>query len=258
MYISFKHSITLIMASSFFLCNVFSIYGADLSQILLTDTSKTSEEMEKAMRAALDREYQVDVPTQAGSDGPRRTKKCFSQDVDIVWDGAQKDKWGRNEIHGTEGDDVIRGTDQADLIVGHGGDDIICGGAGDDWIYGDDHDFNGVAGYGLDLINGEAGEDRIFGGGGSDWLHGGDGDDGLFGSWDDDHLFGDNHTDFLVGMSGEDVHHGGNGDDTINAQEFDNSWHDESYGDEGYDHCHVDTAEKEAITLTLCEVVIPH
>ncbi len=92
MTILIKHSVTLIVASSFLLCNVHMIYAAELSQVLLSDTPKTSDEMERAMRAALDREYQVDVPTQSGSDGPRRTKHCFSQDVDITWDGVQKDK----------------------------------------------------------------------------------------------------------------------------------------------------------------------
>ncbi len=223
-------------------------------------SSLGTEDKESILRETLERQYQtdvdrfVDVDRQTDSEDPQ---PCFHQDVTITWDGAQQDQWGRNEIHGTEADDVIRGTDQADLIVGHGGEDIICAGGGDDWVYGDDHDFFSSSGS-FDLIDGEAGDDTIFGGGGGDWLHGSEGEDGLFGGWDEDHLFGGAAHDFLVGMWGTDVHHGGNGDDNINAQEFDDSPFDESYGEEGYDGCHVDKEEADSLTLTWCELEIPH
>ena len=226
-------------------------------------SSLGTEEKESLLRETIERQYQVDVDRQSAgdpqtdSDGPQRTKPCFHQDVTIMWDGAQQDAWGRNEIHGTEGNDVIRGTDQADLIVGHGGEDIICAGAGDDWVYGDDHDFFSSRGS-FDLIDGEDGDDTIIGGGGPDWLHGSEGEDGLFGGWDGDHLFGGDQRDFLVGMWGADVHHGENGNDTINAQEFDDGPGDESYGNAGYDTCHVDAKEAESLTLTNCELTIPH
>ncbi len=226
-------------------------------------SSLGTKEKESLLRETLERQYQTAVDRKADdnpqtdSDGPHRKLPCFRQDVTITWDGAQQDQWGRNEIHGTEGNDVIRGTDQADLIVGHGGEDIICAGAGDDWVYGDDHDFSSSSGS-FDLIDGEAGDDFIFGGGGRDWLHGSEGEDGLFGGWDEDHLFGGAAHDFLVGMWGTDVHHGGTESDTINSQEMDDSPFDESYGDEGYDACHVDAEEADSLTLTLCELTIPH
>ncbi len=233
---------------------------AEIERVLRS--SLETKEKESLLRETIDRQYQNDVDRRADVDpqtypeGPHRQLPCFHQEVTIMWDGAQKDAEGRNEIHGTEADDVIRGTDQADLIVGHGGEDIICGGGGDDLIYGDNEDMFSSSGS-FDLIDGEAGDDFISGGGGRDWLHGSEGEDRLLGGWDEDHLFGGAARDLLVGMMGADVHHGGNGNDVIHAVAGDDSLVDESYGNEGYDVCHVDKEEDDSLTLTLCEVVFP-
>ncbi len=230
---------------------------AEIERVL--SSSLETKEKESLLRETIDRQYQNDVDRRADVDpqtypeGSHRQLPCFHQEVTITWDGAQKDAEGRNEIHGSEADDVIRGTDQADLIVGHGGEDIICGGGGDDLIYGDDEEMFSSNGS-FDLIDGEAGDDFISGGGGRDWLHGSEGEDRLLGGWDEDHLFGGADRDLLVGMMGADVHRGGNGNDVIHAVASDDSQHDESDGEDGHDVCHVDKEEADSLTLTWCEV----
>jgi Ca2+-binding RTX toxin-like protein len=184
------------------------------------------------------------------------TPTCFDQEADIVWNGVNTDQWGRNEIHGSETDDVIIGTSGDDVIIGHGGSDIICGGNGNDWIYGDDRHFDDPSG-GSDVINGGTGDDVLFGGADFDVIHGSTGEDALLGGWGPDLLHGGDNADFLVGMWGADTHYGEGGNDTMNAITFDDALAgDESIGGLGFDYCHVH--EDEALFHTFCDTVTPH
>jgi Ca2+-binding RTX toxin-like protein len=92
---------------------------------------------------------------------------------------------GRDDLQGTEGDDVIVGGHGADEIHGRGGDDVICGNGGHDSMYGGD------------------GKDRLYGQAGSAFLSGGQGDDllatGVGGSTD---VVGEAGDDTLVSWSG--------------------------------------------------------
>ncbi len=76
----------------------------------------------------------------------------------------------KNEIHGTDGDDVLIGTDADEIIFGGAGNDFIDGRGGSDTIF---------AGEGDDLIVYDASDYLIDGGEGIDVLLGRDGDPSL-------------------------------------------------------------------------------
>ncbi len=107
-------------------------------------------------------------------------------------------------IFGTLSKDNLTGTNQNDLIGGLAGDDLLKGGNGDDTIYG---------GLGNDSLNGENGNDILYGNHGNDSLDGGNGNDTLYGDSGNDTLIGGNGDDILVGGKGSDFLTGGNGSD---------------------------------------------
>ena len=74
----------------------------------------------------------------------------------------------RNQVVGTENDDVLEGTPNDDIICALGGDDVVDGLGGDDVIIGGD---------GNDVLSGDAGDDVLIGGLGLDVLDDGEGDD---------------------------------------------------------------------------------
>ena len=102
-----------------------------------------------------------------------------------------------NKIDGGNGKDNIHGTDGNDIITGGNGKDILKGLAGNDKLFGDN------------------GRDKLLGGEGNDLLTGGKGRDTLFGEKGDDKLFGDNGRDELLGGQGNDLLTGGKGRDTL-------------------------------------------
>lgn len=128
----------------------------------------------------------------------------------------------RNQIVGTEGDDLLEGTTGSDIICGLAGNDSISGLDGDDLLIGGlGHDSlsggNGndalLGGGGSDILSGNAGDDVLRGGLGSDVLMGGADNDRAFGGDGDDVLSGNSGTDLLRGGSGNDVLNGGTGPD---------------------------------------------
>ena len=74
----------------------------------------------------------------------------------------------RNQVIGTDGDDVLVGTDSADVMCGLGGNDTIRGSLGNDVIKG---------GGGDDIMKGGGGRDRLLGGPGPDNANGNKGRD---------------------------------------------------------------------------------
>jgi len=106
---------------------------------------------------------------------------------------------GRNQVVGTEGNDVLEGTDGADIICGLGGNDVIVGRDG------------------ADLLIGGAGNDTFTGGRGRDELRGGTGRDSLRAGSGHDVLRGGSGPDVLRGGPGGDILYGGRGNDTCNA-----------------------------------------
>jgi len=128
----------------------------------------------------------------------------------------------RNQIVGTEGDDVLEGTNGPDIICGLGGndtisgldgDDVLIGGAGNDTITGGEGNDVLRGGPGSDMLSGEGGDDILRGGRGGDVLSGGPGNDHLIGGAGRDVLKGDSGIDILSGGPGGDILLGGPGDD---------------------------------------------
>lgn len=121
----------------------------------------------------------------------------------------------RNQVVGTNGDDVLTGTSGPDVICGLGGDDRISGGGGNDLILGGGGNDNAGGGSGNDSINGGRGNDTLKGNGGNDKLKGGPGRDTLEGGGGKDTLSGGGGNDTLVGGRGRDRCSGGAGSDRI-------------------------------------------
>ena len=92
-------------------------------------------------------------------------------------------------IQGTPGKDNLKGTNGNDLIFGFEGNDKINGKKGNDCIFG---------GLGEDKINGGEGNDTIFGGPGEDKINGGEGNDTIDGGPDKDKCNGNEGTDTIV------------------------------------------------------------
>lgn len=136
----------------------------------------------------------------------------------------------RNQIVGSDGDDVLTGTSGDDIICGLGGDDTVDGLGGDDVILG---------GNGKDHLRGEDGKDDIRGGSGRDVLDGGAGKDELLGGQGNDVLYGGGGNDVLMGGSGEDRLRGGGGEDRL----LGGSGEDQYSGGSGADQC--DNSKKE-------------
>jgi Ca2+-binding RTX toxin-like protein len=91
-------------------------------------------------------------------------------------------------------------------IIGTGGKDNLDGTNGDDIMDGKG---------GADTLKGLDGKDKIKGGGGNDIIKGGDGNDKLFGGSGNDDLDGGNGRDNLRGGGGKDTLDGGKSNDTL-------------------------------------------
>lgn len=158
---------------------------------------------------------------------------------------------GNDDINGSNGDDCLIGGPGKDSINGSNGNDIILGGEGDDKIDGSNGNDLIMGGEGDDVINGSNGEDRIFGnegndkiyggngndyieaGSGNDFVDGGNSDDKIFGQEGNDQLFGGNGADYCEGGEGNDTLTGGNGNDVL----LGGSGNDSAKGDLGVDRC---------------------
>lgn len=104
---------------------------------------------------------------------------------------------GKDNMKGTNADDVINGMANHDQIKGNNGNDTLLGAAGNDSLYGSN------------------GNDLLDGGDGHDYLEGGNGDDTLLGGADKDSLYGANGNDSVDGGNGNDLLFGGNGNNTL-------------------------------------------
>jgi Ca2+-binding RTX toxin-like protein len=91
-----------------------------------------------------------------------------------------------NTINGGDGKDDLTGTNRDDLINGNGGNDRLYGGLGNDKLVG-----------GL-------GDDLLEGGSGNDYLYGNEGNDRLWGGAGDDRLIGGSGINWLTGGAGSD------------------------------------------------------
>ena len=92
-------------------------------------------------------------------------------------------------IEGTGGRDDLNGTNNDDVIILKAGNDTAHGRDGDDVIHGDGGD---------DRLYGQAGADKLFGGDGNDVLYGGAGRDVLNGGPGADLLYGGDGADLFV------------------------------------------------------------
>jgi serralysin len=101
---------------------------------------------------------------------------------------------------------LIDGTTKKDDIVGSEGDDLILALDGGDRIEGRS---------GNDEIWGWSGNDRIFGGAGDDIIHAGSGDDYISDGDGNDIVYGGEGDDYVKAGRGDDIYHGGKGFDTI-------------------------------------------
>ena len=119
----------------------------------------------------------------------------------------------RNQVVGTDGDDVLEGTPGDDIICALGGNDVVDGLGGNDLIIGGDGGDVLRGGDGNDVLKGGLGNDALYGGAGDDVLRGGPGSDYLSGGAGKDRLFGGPGADFLLGGAGGDRCSGGRGRD---------------------------------------------
>lgn len=156
----------------------------------------------------------------------------------------------RNQMVGSNADDLILGTLCADEIDGRDGDDNIDARAGNDIVDGGKGDDHIVGGSGDDILRGGAGDDVVFAGTGNDRVSGGAGNDRLFGEDGDDILSGEDGDDLLDGGAGSDILLGGAGRDTLlggvdndrldggdgDDQVLGGSGHDVVSGGDGDDH----------------------
>jgi Ca2+-binding RTX toxin-like protein len=92
----------------------------------------------------------------------------------------------RNQVIGTQDNEVLVGTTGDDVICGLGGSDTLKGKGGNDLLIG---------GIGNDTLNGGGGNDVLKGNEGNDKLSGNDGNDRLFGQQGNDNLNGGKATD---------------------------------------------------------------
>jgi Ca2+-binding RTX toxin-like protein len=84
---------------------------------------------------------------------------------------------GRDDLNGTNNDDVMILKAGDDTAHGRDGDDVIRGEGGDDHLYGQAGADTLFGGDGYDVLYGGAGRDVLNGGSGADLLYGGDGAD---------------------------------------------------------------------------------
>ncbi|MEB3342690.1 hypothetical protein [Okeania sp.] len=122
---------------------------------------------------------------------------------------------GRDNIKGTDENDIIRGFADKDKLDGKDGNDFIDGGADDDDIDGDDGDDSISGGTGDDKIKGDDGNDLIFGQEDDDDIDGDDGNDSISGGTGDDKIKGDDGNDLILGDDGDDTLEGKKGDDIL-------------------------------------------
>lgn len=124
---------------------------------------------------------------------------------------------GNDRLDGSLGNDFLRGGDSNDILTGDldedklfggNGIDLLQGGKGNDKLNGDD---------GNDFLKGDKGDDRLVGGRGNDELDGGQGNDILVGAQGDDILSGGFGNDSLIGGAGDDTLNGGVGDNRLNG-----------------------------------------
>ena len=107
---------------------------------------------------------------------------------------------GRDDITGSNADDLIFGLGGSDRISGGRGKDCIVGGTGKDQLGGDE---------GADLVEGNTERDTLNGGSRADDLYGGKGHDAMNGGTGNDKMFGESGRDKMVGGSGNDTLTGG-------------------------------------------------
>ncbi|BAY21903.1 5'-nucleotidase/2',3'-cyclic phosphodiesterase [Calothrix sp. NIES-2100] len=120
-----------------------------------------------------------------------------------------------NTITGTSGKDNLKGTNRDDIIRGLAGNDSLTGGNGNDTLYGGQGKDNLQGGNDNDTLYGDEDNDTLVGGLGNDTLYGGSGNDELQGTDDNDNLYGDDGNDTLLGGNGNDLLVGGKGKDTL-------------------------------------------
>ncbi|KQY26071.1 hypothetical protein ASD38_20190 [Caulobacter sp. Root487D2Y] len=102
---------------------------------------------------------------------------------------------GRDDLNGTNNDDVMLLKAGNDTAHGRDGDDVIRGEGGDDHLYGQAGADQLFGGEGNDVLYGGAGRDVLNGGPGADLLFGGDGADlFVFNSATEDDLPGGSQT----------------------------------------------------------------
>jgi len=157
------------------------------------------------------------------------------------------------KIEGTEGRDDIRGTNENELIIGYGGNDELDGASGTDCVVGGDgnDELDGgsqedvvIGGNGNDEIDGGSEDDIIYGNAGKDEIKGGSGNDKIYGGSEDDEIDGQSGNDEIYGEQGNDDIEGGSGNDYLNG----GPGHDKLNGKSGNDTC------IEGEELTLCEL----
>ena len=122
---------------------------------------------------------------------------------------------GRDDIKGTQEDDIIRGFGDEDKLDGKDGNDFIDGGADDDDLEGDDDNDTILGGSGDDKIDGDDDNDLILGQEGEDDIDGGKDDDTISGGSEDDKIDGDDGNDLIFGDEGDDDLEGKKGDDIL-------------------------------------------
>ena len=117
---------------------------------------------------------------------------------------------GRDNLIGTDEEDVFYGRDGGDGLAGRGDDDVLYGDEGEDLVFGGNLGFE-------EIFDGRRmvpdGEDKLFGGSGNDCMFGGSEDDVVYGGTGDDEM-GFYCYEFIFD-TGEDVFFGGAGNDFI-------------------------------------------
>lgn len=124
-------------------------------------------------------------------------------------------------IVGTAGRDDLEGSEEDDVICGLAGNDELDGGSGNDMLYGGEGDDYLEAGPGNDTLRGGSGNDSLDGEPGNDTLIGGPGDDTLEAGTGDDTLEGGDGDDTLDGETGDNRLDGGPGRNTCELDDDD-------------------------------------
>ena len=125
---------------------------------------------------------------------------------------------GRDNLIGTNVEDVLYGRGGSDGLAGRGEDDVLYGDEGDDFMFGGSFRFD-------EIFDGRRmvpdGEDKLFGGSGNDCMFGGSEDDVVYGSTGNDEM-GFYCYEFIFD-TGEDIFYGGDGNDFIWSWDYSGS-----------------------------------